>query len=280
MILMWSGNYVAAKIALREFPPVLLMGVRAVMAGALMLPIFVGRVIVFRDLPAPRHFPRLITMGVFGVALNQLLFTIGVSRTTVAHSALMVGMTPILVLLIAVALRMEKMTLAKVSGMFLALVGVTILQSGRSPQDGHGPTLAGDLITLAGALTFAIFTVMGKQSSRQFDAITVNTFAYVGAAILLAPATIYQARQVPLTSISKDAWACVAYMAIFSSVLCYFIYYFALRRIAASRVAAFSYLQPVFATLMAAAWLAEQITATVVTGGVVIFAGVVIAERG
>jgi drug/metabolite transporter (DMT)-like permease len=58
------------------------------------------------------------------------------------------------------------------------------------------------------------------------------------------------------------------------------IYYYALTHIAASRVASFSYIQPVFATLMAVLILDERLTVPVVAAGLTILAGVYITERG
>ena len=54
-----------------------------------------------------------------------------------------------------------------------------------------------------------------------------------------------------LAHVSAAAWLSMLYMALFPSVLAYLIYYYALAHIPASRVSAFSYLQPVFATAMA-----------------------------
>jgi hypothetical protein len=63
-------------------------------------------------------------------------------------------------------------------------------------------------------------------------------------------------------------------MGAISSVTGYLIYYYALVRIPASRMAAFQYLQPVFASLMAVAMLGEQLTGAALAAGGVIFAGV------
>ena len=68
-------------------------------------------------------------------------------------------------------------------------------------------------------------------------------------------------------------------MALFPSVICYLIYYYALTYIPASRVAAFNYLQPVLATLMAVIALGERVTWPLVAGGAVIFSGVYLTER-
>jgi drug/metabolite transporter (DMT)-like permease len=68
-------------------------------------------------------------------------------------------------------------------------------------------------------------------------------------------------------------------MAVFSSIVGYLIYYYALARISASRIAAFQYLQPVFAIVMAMAILGEELTAPLVAAGGIIFAGVYVTER-
>ncbi len=68
-------------------------------------------------------------------------------------------------------------------------------------------------------------------------------------------------------------------MVILGSVISYLIYAFALTELAASRVAAFSYLQPVIATGLAIWLLAEKLTAGVVVGGALILGGLYLAER-
>jgi drug/metabolite transporter (DMT)-like permease len=49
---------------------------------------------------------------------------------------------------------------------------------------------------------------------------------------------------------------------------------------AASRVSAFGYLQPLIATTGAALILKEPVTATLVAGGALVLAGVFVSERG
>ena len=70
----------------------------------------------------------LLALGLLGVGLNQLLFISGLARTSVAHAALMIGLTPILVLLLAAAAGQEKLSAARLIGMAIALAGVAVLQ--------------------------------------------------------------------------------------------------------------------------------------------------------
>ena len=68
-------------------------------------------------------------------------------------------------------------------------------------------------------------------------------------------------------------------MILFGSVVPYLIYAFALTELAASRVSAFSYLQPVIATALAIWLLAERLTVRAVVGGALILLGVYLTER-
>ena len=99
-------------------------------------------------------------------------------------------------------------------------------------------------------------------------------------ALLLAPVMLWQSSGFSFAQVSAAGWTSLVYMALFPSLICYLIYYHALTRISASRVAAFVYVEPVIATLMAVAFLGERITAPLVAGGTVIFAGVYLTERG
>ncbi len=108
----------------------------------------------------------------------------------------------------------------------------------------------------------------------------MNAFSYSVGAFTLAPLSIWKAPAVKLAAISSTAWLGLAFMAVFSSVISYLIYYHALTFIPASRVAAFSYLEPVLASLLAFAFLGEPVTRSLFMGGALVLGGVWVAERG
>src|SRR2546423_898118 len=127
MVFFWSANYIVGKIALREFPPVLLCGLRICFAGLFMLPLYAAQ----KGAASWRRqdLPMLLYVGVCGVTLNQLFFIVGLSRTSVVHSSLIIAMTPIFVLLIAAIVGQERITARKTSGMLIAVIGVGILNA-------------------------------------------------------------------------------------------------------------------------------------------------------
>ncbi|HXM44997.1 MAG TPA: DMT family transporter [Bryobacteraceae bacterium] len=286
MVVFWSGNYIAGKIALREFSPMLLAGLRIVFAGVTILPVYLWERLTEPRLTeprpsgsGPRDAVRPLMLGLFGVTLNQVLFVVGLSRTSVAHAAILIGLTPIQVLIIAGLRGQERITARKAFGMAIALGGVAMLKA-FEPATGAGATWIGDAVVLLAGLCFALFTVFGKEVTAQYSTITMNTYAYVGGAVALLPLTLWEAAHQPLANVSAGAWLAAIYMALFPSVIAYLIYYHALAHMTASRVSAFSYLQPVFASIMGVAILGETLGTPVIAGGVAILGGVYLAERG
>src|SRR5439155_1966139 len=194
-------------------------------------------------------------------------------------------MGPIFVLLIGAAARIERITARKVIGMLVALAGVAVLvrPTYSGPMPGHTLatfTLAGDALVALASLAFSFYAVFGKKATELYSPMAMNAFAYGAGALALLPFAVWQAREFSFSSVSSTGWASLTYMAVFPSAVCYIIYYYALSHIAPSRVSAFTYLQPLIATLLAVLFLDERVTAHLVAGGTVIFSGVYLAERG
>jgi drug/metabolite transporter (DMT)-like permease len=278
MIVGWAGNYIAAKIALQSVPAVLLYGFRISTAAVLMAPVYWWNRRRHRPTWTLRDLPLMVVIGIFGVSLNQFLFVLGLSRTSVAHAAIFANLSPFLVLLLASASGLEKLTSRKLVGVAVALAGVVLLRVADARPGGEA-TFMGDFITFLGSLAFAIFTVLGKPSANRHGSVAVNTVAYVGGALLMAPVTIWQAARFPMAAVPWAAWLSVFYMALGPSVICYLIYYYALAHMDASRLSAYNYLLPAMATLLGVWMLGEQVTLWTAVAGVVIFSGIYIVER-
>jgi len=277
MLVLWSGNYVAGKIALRTMDPITLVCLRLQLAAFLMLAIYFTR----RDrqpLKLADAWPFLY-LGFFGVVINQGLFTVGLNYTTSNHSAVLIAVGPIIILLLARAMKLEAFTTAKVAGMAISFVGVYLLETEQG-SPAHSPLLMGDIITFGGVIGFAIYAVLGKRVVAQYDAIALNTFNCVAAALLLLPLTIRQVIHLDWHSVAVGGWLGMIYMAVGSSVAAYTIFYWVLRYMTASRVGAVSYFQPVIVILLSMAFLGERPSRLLLEGTALVLLGVFLAERG
>ncbi len=284
MVLMWTCNFIAAKIALRELDPFTLAPLRVEIAAVIMLAIFAvsarpGRGEKSARTPFDRSdLWRFLLLGLFGVAGNQVLFLIGLNYTTIGHSSLIIATGPITILLLARAQRLELLTVNKLLGMVLSFSGVALLAFEKGISL-HAGTLKGDLITFAGSSSFACYTVLSKRIAPKYDTISMNMYLYVTGAMLVLPLAIWRGLRLDWAAVGWQGWSGLLYLAVFGSVLAYLIYFWALRHLAASRLAAFTYIQPVLATLLGVWILGEEMTHNLLGGGALVLVGVYLAER-
>jgi len=278
MMLIWGINFIVAKVTLRYLDPVTLASFRVVLSAVIILPVYLIR---------PRRSTRItpsdvrefVKLGFFGVVVNQLCFTIGIHYTTVSHSSLIVGMGPIYVLLLAWLMGLEAITTNKLAGMAMAFAGVIVL-AGEHGFSLAGGSLVGDLIILSGSVGFAFYVVLGKKVAPRFESLEMNTFNYLTGAVLILPLAARQALMLDWRAVPWQGWAGLLFMAAFASVAAYLVYFWALKHVAASRIAAFSYLLPVIATLLGIAFLGEPVTRHLLIGGALVMGGVYLAEIG
>ncbi|MDE3181756.1 MAG: DMT family transporter [Acidobacteriota bacterium] len=274
---LWAANAVAGKFALRGFSPMALAELRVAGATAGFLVVYV----ILRGWPR-LHFTRrewgfMALAGLNGVTLNQGFYVTGLSSTSVAHTALIVALGPVIVLVLACLLHMEKLTAAKAIGMAIAFCGVAALALGKPAS---GATGVGDLLMLAGRVAFAYYTILLKQAAGRFDALTLTMVTFGLGGLMLAPVGIPSVAKIQWRGVTPAAWAGLAFMIIFASVVAYLLFAHVLTVMTASQAAAYIYLSPVIAIGLGVWLLSEIITWKVLLGGAMILFGLFLTGQG
>src|SRR5205823_14050998 len=92
-----------------------------------------------------------------------------------------------------------------------------------------------------------------KRVAEKYDTLTMTAFNHFAGALIVLPVAIHEGWTLSAGGHWHPpwrVWASVVYMATFSSALAYVFYYWLLRYLAASQLAAFTYLLPVLATIL------------------------------
>jgi drug/metabolite transporter (DMT)-like permease len=274
----WAANIVAVKQGLTGFTPLALTQLRVAGAALLFAAIYLFRHGGRRLRLTRREWGFMALVAMSGVTFNQLFFIGGVARSSVAHAGLIVALGPVMVLVLSCVLRLEALTIPKFVGMLVSFAGVAVLTIGKGAR-GNGSYWKGDLILLAGSAVFAYYTILVKEATDRYDAVTLNGLTYVIGLIVLTPLAAQSVLEVRWEAISSAAWWGLGYAIVFGSVVPYLIFAVVMTELTAARVAAFAYIQPVIATGLGIWLLHEALTLKIVLGGVLIIAGVYITER-
>ena len=220
-----------------------------------------------------------LKLAFVGLLLNQVLFISGLKFTTVAHSALVVTFGPLFTLLFAWQRGQEKLTGTNLFGMALSICGIFFLNLDKN-LNLQTAYLVGDLLTLAGSVAFAYYTVMSKHVAAQVR-FGFGNHVHLSRWRLRVSAGGLACHWSPCPGWSFPWGVLLAYfyVAVLASVLAPLIFYYALRSMSASRLAALTYLQPVVTTISSVLILSEKLTLNFILGGSVVLTGILLTQR-
>lgn len=264
--LIWGSSFVIVKAALADIPPFPFIAARFTLAGLLMLLVM-----------ARGHLPRA-TMGP-GLLLGALLFlgyafqTYGLVYTTPAKSAFITGSSVILVPLISL-FHGYRLRIASAGGALLGLVGLYYLVL----PSGVGSVNRGDVLTLFGAIAFAVHIVLVGNYTSRFSVrhlAPIQILIVAGCAIVVAAFTPSTVLQIHWT------WrmaAAIVVTALFATAFAFSAQVWAQQYTLPAHTALIFSLEPVFAALASRIVLKEHLAGTVLLGSGLILAGMVISE--
>lgn len=253
--ILWGGSFFFAKVALAELGPFTVVFFRVGLA-ALALNIMASAVgqSLWR---ASTPWRQLVVMGALNNALPFSLIFWGQTTITSGLASILNATTPLFTVLVAHALtRDERMTVRKLFGVLAGLAGVAILIG---PD--LGGSIWGQIACLAAALSYAFAGVYG----RRFQAMGVAPMQaaagqVTASAMLILPIMLFVDRPWELASPpSGIVWAALAGLALLSTALAYVLYFRILAAAGATNLLLVTFLIPVTAILLGAAFLGERL---------------------
>lgn len=273
----WGSVYVAIRYVVEDVPALLSIGLRYVLAGALLV-----AYVVARRGPGVLRASRRAVLGCIMLALLLQVLTNG--TTTWAESvgvqagpaALLTALAPIGIVLLRLGTG-DRPRLVTWAGVLVGFAGLAVLLLGGRSVPGF--PLVPSLLIVAGAGLWATGSFL--QPRLELPAQTFVTTAYqllAGGAVL----TVAGLARGERTSFDfpVETWLVLGYLTL-SSVVSYSAYVWLLQRAPISLVSTHAYVNPVVAVLLGWLWLGEPITWPVVVGGAVVLVavGLVMTER-
>jgi drug/metabolite transporter (DMT)-like permease len=277
VVLLWSGNFTATKVAFTEIEPLAFTAIRFAL-GTLVIWAILRR--IERPTPLPRPLlGKLVILGVLGNSVYQLLFIEGLDRTPATKSALILAVLPVAVTVGAAALGVEHVTRRQKVAVAVASVGVVAVLLARGGSIG-GSLGLGELLLMAGVVAWTAYTLMLRAWALPLSPLRLTAWTlYTGTPILVL-AGLPQLVRTDWGAVTMIGWGGLFYSAMLSLVVAYVIWNAAVARIGASRTAVFQCLVPFLTAVIAFFVLDERPGPLHVVGGLLIIGGVLLATQG
>ncbi len=277
VMVLWAANFIVVKSAVGVLPPVGFTFLRFVIASVTLLALLRWRegsiALPRRDLLA------ICGLGALGFGVYQILWTTGLTTVAAGDSALIIASTPVLVAILAVAARSDVLTPAKLLGAIVSFVGVgAVIASG--PGLTLGRSIGGEALTLLGAACWSFYMAFGAPYLGRYSPLRATAWATVAGTVVLAPIATVQLTTVSADALTPGVLGAVLYSGFLAAGVSNVVVQNGIRVVGPTRTAAYQFLVPALAVLLAAAFLAEPIRPGQIVGGLVIVAGVLITRGG
>jgi drug/metabolite transporter (DMT)-like permease len=270
---LWATNFTMGKFATDELDPFFVAASRVMLTAAAFYA-FLPR--AERALK-PGDAGAIVPLAVTGIAMNHLLFASGIKLTTPSHSAIIHALIPVCVAIIAWLVIREKLGPLGITGMVVAVAGALVVVLGTRKDEVQG-YLLGDVLTTIGIVAFSFYTVFGRRVIGTMGGYRAVTFAFVFAVPMMVPFLAWSLVRQDWSAVSWRGWAALAYMFVMANLVCYRFHMFALTRLKAGQVAAFTTLQPAIGITVAVLMKRDVVTVPLVAGAAVALVGVLLVQ--
>lgn len=273
----WGETFVSSKILLeRGLIPAEIFFFRFILAYSCI--IFFSHKRLWAD--NWRHELLFVGLGLSGGSLYFLSENMALMYSTASNVAILVGATPLITALLVCAFyRDERMNRRQVFGSIIAFVGMTLVILNGQLILHLNPK--GDILAVIAAIVWGFYSLIMKQLSTKYDTlfITRKVFAY-GLLGIIPYFYAVEPLRLDLTILGQpEVWGNVVYLGVIASMLCYFAWNWALKRLGTVRATNVIYMQPFFTMLISYFVLSERITWMAIAGSVILLIGMTLAVK-
>jgi drug/metabolite transporter (DMT)-like permease len=263
LTLLWGFNYTAVKFANEGISPVFACAVRSVIAS------ICGVIYCLRKGERLFHTDIMLFHGfmvglLFGLEFACIYF--GLLFTDAARSVIFVYMSPFVVAIGAhFFLKGDRLTALKILGLVLAFTGIVIVFSGR-PHTAKPTMLIGDILQITAAVLWGTTTLYIKRFMAE-KIQPINTFLYqlvFSIPILFIVSLILEPHWV--IKIDLSIVVNLFYQSVIVAFMSFFVWFKLIHSYAVSRLAAFTFLTPLFGVLFGILFLNEEFTISLMIG--------------
>ncbi len=273
-IVIWSVAFVSNKALLAYISPIENMILRFSL-GYLLLMLLYPRWQLPHSLRDELFF---VLLGFLGIFVYFLLENFALSYTQATNVGLYMGAIPILTALLAhVITQDERLSANLLVGFIVAMggIGLVLLEG-----VGFELRLKGDLLALAAAAVFALYSVILTRAPKSYHYMVITRRSFFYGVIMMLIYYLLSGRTFDLQALGHPVvWTNLLYLGILSSGLAFILWHKGIEQIGSVSASNYIYLVPLITAITGVVVLDEVLTLRMVIGGILILLGLYLAQR-
>jgi len=262
----WGGSFLCIRVAAPVLGPIVLIELRVLIAGLALL---LYATLTKTRLNLRKHWRYYLIVGILNSAIPFTLIATAELRLTAGLAAILNATTPLFGAVVAAIWIQETLTVNKIIGLTLGLLGVAVLV-GWSSLPFTTIVVLSVVASLAAAACYGIAGVYTKVMARGASSVAVATCSQLGASLFLLPFTFaIPVQHVPTSTVLLA----LLILALLCTAVAYVLYFRLIANIGPTRALTVTFLSPIFGVLWGVLLLGESLTWGTIIGFAIILSG-------
>jgi drug/metabolite transporter (DMT)-like permease len=223
---------------------------------------------------------RIIVCAIMGMVINMLAFFKGLQLSTPINSAVLVTITPIIVVVLSALFIKEKITLTKGLGVLLGLIGaVTLILFGAEIRSDAPNIPLGNFLFVVNATFYGSYLILVKKLIEKYHPLVLLKWLFTVAVFVNFPLTFSEVLVIEWAALPLNILGAIIFVVLGTTFGTYLLNAFALTQLKASTIGAFVYMQPLVGVLFALFAGKDQLTGIKLLAMTLVLLGVYLASK-
>lgn len=271
-IISFSSFEVVSKTVIGYIDATQLTFIRFLTGGLFLLPFALADLKKRNRSITGKDYFSMIALGILNVAISMNMIQIGYQYTNANLSAVIISANPIFVALISSFILKEHLSVKKMVGLMIGIMGVLVALGGTGNLS-HPQVVTGIVLQVVGMIAFSFYTVFGKKTSQKLGSSAMTAFTDLFGALAILPVVYWKGME-PFSFDLEPIWLQMVYICIVNTGIAFYLYFKALESLDTSLGAMSFLIKPLLASIIAAFFLGEAITIQLFIGILFVSAGI------
>lgn len=278
LVIMFGSAFMFTKLAVEEFPPVIVAGGRIIIAALVLYIIAVSRKEKFRF--SRRTWLLIIALAITGDCLPFYLISWGQQSVDSSIAGILMAIMPLATIFLAhFHVHNEQLNRYRLIGFILGFLGILILlgPAAYAKLDSGASQFTAMFAILIAALSYAVNMILAKKLPQN-SVIAISTSVLIVASLLMLPFMLLTSQSWWM-GVSSTGFVSLVILGLFPTGLATIVYFAVIARAGPTFLSQINYLIPVWAVLMGIIFLNESIGFRGYIALSVILLGIAVAQK-
>ncbi len=221
-----------------------------------------------------RDWAIIIVASLLMGVTRKVMMMFGLSRTSPIDGSIIATIVPLLVLIVSVIARVDKLTTRKIAGLIIGFAGaVAIVLTSESPAHTKSE-IWGNLMMICSGVVTALYMVLFRPLVAKYRITTILRAIYSISTVVMLPIGIDSVIDIDFHDMNTKLWLATAFVLIVPTYLPNLLLNYSLRYLQPTVSSTYTYIQPLLAVILSVAMGLDKLHADTILFAVILFIGV------